>query len=148
MKRVNYSVLLIQLIVLLSVVACARLSAANLLEKDYQKAFCKSIGGQTEYVLPDKTRVDCLTKEYAIEADFESKWAESIGQALYYATVTGKKPGILIIVEDPETSAAVRRLKRMSVEFNITVWIMIKGKPDSFQMYNVKPQMSYYLIRV
>lgn len=36
-----------------------------------------------EYVLPDRTRVDCLTDEYAIEIEFAENWAESIGQAMY-----------------------------------------------------------------
>ena len=50
-------------------------------------------------VQANKTRVDCLTKDYAIEFDFGSKWAESIGQALYYSIQTGKKPGIVLILE-------------------------------------------------
>jgi len=41
-------------------------------------------GGVIEYVLQDKTRVDCLTEEHAIEFDFANHWAESIDQALYY----------------------------------------------------------------
>ena len=51
-------------------------------------------------MLHDKTRVDCLTHTHAIEFDFAAKWAESIGQALYYAEVTNKKPGIVLIIED------------------------------------------------
>lgn len=37
--------------------------------------------------------VDCLTDEYAIEFDFSKKWAEAIGQSLYYASQTYRKPG-------------------------------------------------------
>lgn len=46
-------------------------------EKVYQKNFCNKMHGQIEYVLDDKTRVDCLTASYAIEVDFAPKWAES-----------------------------------------------------------------------
>lgn len=69
-------------------------------EKDYQNQWCKIHHGTTEVILHDKTRVDCLTHTHAIEFDFAAKWAESIGQALYYAEVTNKKPGIVLIIED------------------------------------------------
>jgi len=68
-------------------------------EKWYQSRWCKAQGGQTEVVLRDKTRCDCLTEEHAIEFDFGSKWAESIGQALHYSILTGKKAGIVLILE-------------------------------------------------
>jgi hypothetical protein len=51
--------------------------------------------------MPDGTRCDCLTKDYAVEFDFGYKWAESIGQALYYSLQTGRKPGIVLILENP-----------------------------------------------
>ncbi|MFC2073874.1 hypothetical protein ACFLR3_01340, partial [Campylobacterota bacterium] len=69
-------------------------------EKVYQEHFCNKFGGVTEYRLKDKTRVDCLLDEYAIEVDFASKWAESIGQSLYYASQTSRKAAVLLIMED------------------------------------------------
>lgn len=68
-------------------------------EKEYQEVWCKQAGGVTEYVLDDGARVDCLTDEYAIEFDFAPKWAEAVGQSLYYALKTVKKPGIVLIIE-------------------------------------------------
>lgn len=68
-------------------------------EKHYQTIWCAAHGGQAEVVLPDKTRCDCVTDTHAIEFDFGSKWAEAIGQALYYAIQTGKKAGIVLILE-------------------------------------------------
>ena len=53
-----------------------------------------------EVRLWDGTRVDLLNDEYAIEADWPQKWAEAIGQSLYYAELTGKKPGIILLVKD------------------------------------------------
>ena len=52
-----------------------------------------------EYVLPDSTRCDCLTETHAVEFDFADKWAEAIGQALHYSTQTGKRAGIVLILE-------------------------------------------------
>ena len=75
-------------------------NAKNLhLEKFYQERWCKANGGQTEVVFPDKTRCDCLTGSHAIEFDFGKKWAEAIGQALYYSIQTGKRAGVVLILE-------------------------------------------------
>jgi len=69
-------------------------------EKWYQQQWCRDHGGQIEVSLPDGTRCDCVTDTHAIEFDFGSKWAEAIGQALYYGLQTGKKPGIVLILEN------------------------------------------------
>ena len=42
------------------------------------------------------TYVDCLTEDYAIEAEFDYKW-KAIGQSLHYAEATNKKAAILLI---------------------------------------------------
>ena len=78
-----------------------------------------------EVVLQDKARVDCVTNTHAIEFDFAPKWAESIGQALYYGEVLKKKPGIVLIVENPEKSEKyINRVKTIAVKSGITLWIM------------------------
>lgn len=69
------------------------------LERDYQQDWCARADGRAEVRLPDGTRVDCLTGDHAIEFDFGPKWAEAIGQALYYAMQTGKRAGIALILE-------------------------------------------------
>ena len=68
-------------------------------EKWYQSQWCQAQNGQTEVVLSDKTRCDCLTETHAVEFDFGNKWAEAIGQSLYYSLQTGKKAGIVLIIE-------------------------------------------------
>ena len=70
-------------------------------EKYYQKLWCNG-KGKTEVVLPDRTRCDCLTATHAVEVDFATKWYEAIGQSLYYGLQTGKRPGILLIIEKPK----------------------------------------------
>jgi len=90
------------------------------LEKDYQVKYCT---GNTEIVLPDRTRIDCLTETHAIEYDFGKKWAEAIGQSLYYAMHTGKRAGIVLIISPKET----RFLDRVNSVINhyglpIDVW--------------------------
>ena len=90
-------------------------------EREYQECFCSKAGGVTEYVLPDMTRVDCLTDDYAIEFDFAEKWAESIGQALYYSIMTGRKPGIVLIIEG-NGERYLKRLRTVAEKLNIKVW--------------------------
>lgn len=94
-------------------------------EKYYQTKMCNEFGGDMEYVLFDKTRVDCLTKEYAIEVDFAKKWAEGIGQSLYYAEVTGKKPAIGVISGEGDEKY-LDRIRRVGDKFGIKIIILDK----------------------
>lgn len=96
-------------------------------EKYYQAKMCSEFGGKTEYVLFDKARVDCLTSEYAIEVDFAKKWAEGIGQALYYAEVTAKKPAVALIVEDGDEKY-LNRIKTVADKFDIKIIILERQK--------------------
>ncbi len=96
-------------------------------EKVYQAHFCKELGGVVEHVLHDKTRVDCLLDEYAIEVDFAQKWAESIGQSLYYASQTSRKAAVLLIMEDRKKDEKyLRRLEDVSHKHNIDIWTIDK----------------------
>lgn len=70
-------------------------------ERYYQERWCNG-KGETEFVLPDKTRVDCLTSSHAWEVDFANKWAEAHGQAIHYMRMTGKRGGVILIIEKPE----------------------------------------------
>lgn len=71
----------------------------DLPESHYVEQYCT---GEIEHRLQDGTRIDCLTDEYAIEVDKCHKWAEAIGQALYYANSTGRKPKIVLICSPDE----------------------------------------------
>lgn len=86
-------------------------------EADYINAYCN---GKIEYVLPhNNTRVDCVTDTYAIEFDYAPKWKEAIGQALYYAKITGKKPAIAIIMKSFLDEKYINRI--IEVDKNITI---------------------------
>lgn len=85
-------------------------------EKDYVNMYCTGI---KEYTLPDKTRIDCLTDEYAIEFDYAKKWAESIGQSLYYAKKTGKKPAVAIITSGEQDMKYINRIKETDERITI-----------------------------
>lgn len=92
-------------------------------ERDYQALWCEAAGGDSEFVLPDRARVDCLTRTHAVEVDFAPKWAEAIGQSLYYSIATGKSPGILLIMEDRDDDRFLKRLLTVTDVAGITVWV-------------------------
>lgn len=71
-------------------------------EKVYQAQWCNAHNGIMEYRLSDKTRVDCLTDTLAVEFDFANKWAECVGQSLYYGRQTNKQPACVLIIENGE----------------------------------------------
>lgn len=60
------------------------------------------VEGVSEHTLWDKSRVDILTETYAIEVDWSKKWAEAVGQAIYYSKMTGKKPAIILLTKEEE----------------------------------------------
>lgn len=98
---------------------------AQALEKNYALPWCKANGGISEYELQDKTRVDCLTPEYAVEFEFAHKWAESIGQSLYYSKMTGRKPAIALIMSRGDEKYFNRIIKASDGE--ITIFRIRKG---------------------
>ncbi|WP_457749967.1 hypothetical protein [Sulfurimonas sp.] len=93
-------------------------------ERYYQTILCKNLHGVMEYRLSDRTRVDCLSDNYAIEVDFAKKWAESIGQSLYYAKMTGKKPAVGLIMNRGKDSRYLKRLELIAKEYNIKIFII------------------------
>ena len=96
------------------------------LEKWYQDNWCNEHNGETEVVLSDRTRCDCVTDDYAIEFDFGNKWAEGIGQCLYYSTQTGKQPGLALILEhDSDYKYYIRASVTVEeMHLPITIWIV------------------------
>jgi hypothetical protein len=91
-------------------------------ERYYQTQLCNDLDGKMEYVLKDRTRVDCLTDDYAIEVDFAKKWAESIGQSLFYAEMTNRDPAIGLIVDSGKDEKYLKRLKLVANKFNIKIF--------------------------
>lgn len=79
-----------------------------------------------EVVLSDRTRCDCLTESHAIEFDFGNKWAEAIGQSLHYSLQTGKRAGIVLILERKKDYKYWIRLVLVIEHFNlpIDIWVI------------------------
>lgn len=110
--------------IVLLVVFFAGCSHAKKREKYYQKEFCNAQNGVMEYRLKDKTRVDCLTDEFAVEVDWAKKWAEAVGQSLYYAYMSHKRPAIVLIVRKKKDKKYIKRAKKLTVRYNIKLFII------------------------
>jgi len=113
------------------IAACAMLMALSLLmapanaktEADHQAEWCP---GQKEVELKDLTRVDCLTDTHAIEIEWAYNWKEDIGQSLHYALMTGKTPGIALIMQKHTDKRYLDQLNVVieGYELPIKVWVI------------------------
>jgi thiol-disulfide isomerase/thioredoxin len=65
---------------------------------------------QEEATAPAGTRCDLLTATHAYEIDFAHKFYECTGQAVYYASVWHRKPGMVLLVK-PGDERFVQRAK-------------------------------------
>ena len=100
----------------------------ELKENDYQGYFAEWIEGETEVLLDDWSRVDILTEVYAIEIDYCYKWAEGIGQALFYAEKTGRLPGVvLILAKRKNYENYINRIMLVADKYNIVVWTITES---------------------
>lgn len=99
-----------------------RQRSGRLTEAEHQDILAEKYKGKKEVRLDDGTRVDLLTKDEAIEIDFAKKWAEGIGQALYYGLKTGKKPAVILLVAKGE-ERYVKRLQLVANRYRIKVYI-------------------------
>lgn len=77
--------------------------------------------GIVEHVLPDRTRVDCLTDDRAIEYDYGRKWAEAIGQSLHYAAHTGRRAGIVLITTGSRDELGFGRARRLIDHYGLPI---------------------------
>ena len=72
----------------------------------------------------DNTRVDILTDEWAVEVDWAHKWPEAVGQSLWYSCVSGKKPGICLLVNMTDDFKHIYRCNVVAAKYNINVWLV------------------------
>lgn len=110
-------------------------------ERDYQDLWCAKANGITEVVLFDKSRVDCIVpaetfgSPLAVEVDFADKWAEGIGQALYYGTITGAKPYVLLISENgDDDNKYISRLAVVAAKVGISWEVIDKETYERYML--------------
>lgn len=87
---------------------CALALILFLSEGEHAQRIAEQWNAKTEVRLWDATRVDILTLTHAYEVDWAPKWAEGIGQSLYYGIVTEKKPGLILLTKRNENRFVYR----------------------------------------
>jgi len=91
----------------------------------FKNIFCKYVNGKLNVPLDDyKNTVDIVTDTFAIDVEFASKWATSIGHSLYASTILNKKPAILLITYKGYDGKYVDILMPIANKYNITVWVI------------------------
>ena len=84
------------------------------------KRLAPKYGAETEVVQWDSSRVDLLNDEYAVEVDWAPKWAEAVGQSLYYSILTEKKPAIILLIKDKKAEMKhIYRCQTVCAKHNI-----------------------------
>lgn len=84
-------------------------------ERDWTRHMADQMGGQAEHRLPDGSRVDVLTETTAWEIDWAEKHPEAVGQALFYAISTNKRPGIVLLMRGDRAKAEENYLEALAV---------------------------------
>lgn len=120
-KQIKFTPLFVVMVMVLLILPIPAQAKRDHPEKFYQNIWCQEQNGQAEVILPDRTRVDCLTQTQAIEFDFGNKWAEAIGQALHYSIQTGKQPGIVLILEQKSDYRFWNRLNTVIDHFGLPI---------------------------
>ena len=88
-------------------------------EDSYNASFCSSMGGEAEvrheYTYPAGTsyiRVDCETADTVYEGGLDKRSSlDSVQQALFAASLTGKKPAVVIYNTDGKIGRYEHRIK-------------------------------------
>ena len=88
-------------------------------EYAYNAEFCASVGGRTEarhnYQYPGGSsyvKVDCETDDTVYEGGLDKRSSlDSVQQALFFASVTGKKPAVVIYDTDGRMGRFEYRIK-------------------------------------
>ena len=98
---------------------------ADAAESDISDAWCTTQNGISQFRTKDGTYVDCLTDQYAVEAEFDNKWKEGIGQALHYAESTDKEAAILFIKRAKSRKNYHGELMRVINKYNLPIRVFI-----------------------
>jgi hypothetical protein len=118
---------MIRLVILLMLAATTAAAGNSQREDYYSSIWCTERGGQEEVRTSRNTRVDCLLDDYAVEVDFDTKWAEGLGQALHYGVEFDRQPAVLLIIQNhngQDRSAYIDRLQSTidGAGLNVTVF--------------------------
>lgn len=121
-------VLLVMMVISSSLKSCVHVPPSDIAggvhnEVEQTRRLAAKYSAKTEVMLEDRTRCDLVNNEYAIEVEYPKKWAESIGQSLYYALQLHRKPAVLYLISDAEKEQRyLRRANLVAAQYGIQVY--------------------------
>lgn len=77
----------------------------------YAAKWCVLVKGENQVRMADGTVADCVTSDTAYEVEFAKDHYQGIGQALHYAAVSKKKPGLVIVLRSPGDEKYYKRVE-------------------------------------
>ena len=109
-------------------------------ENEVQACVCR--GMELEKALPAGGRADCVSETHAIEVDPTGKWAEALGQALYYAAETNRKPGIILFCKEAlkECLSHSKRLELTIAAYGLQVDVTLH---DQESLARICPELEW-----
>lgn len=91
----------------------------------------------------DRSRADFLSDDFAFEVDWSKKWAEGIGQALFYAAMTEKEPALFLLVKDLESERRYLLRAKIACDYagvSLGIYDVARKKVVSAPMFGHNPQ--------
>ncbi len=110
-----------------------RASEKNFSENKISDVWCADRGGDRVRLYEKKkyvAEVDCLTADYAVEAEMAVRWYQSIGQSLWYAYLWQRKPAILLILTEVGDEKYLLRLEKTLAGRELPVHYGVTGQLD------------------
>ena len=83
------------------------------------------MNGISQFTTKDRTYVDCLTDEYAVETEYDYNWKEAVGQSLHYAETTDRKAAILLIQRSSSKKNYLLELNRVIQKFDLPIKVYV-----------------------
>jgi len=107
---------------------------SNYSEKEISDYIQSLIGGERE-VSVKSGRIDLVHNDVAFEIDWANKWKESIGQALWYAQQSNKKPGIILILKKESDYKYFLQLNSSLIYANLNEEFQVYLFPNDFEKF-------------
>lgn len=92
-------------------------------ESTYIERWCAAHGGESEVVLQDGSRADCITGDHAVEVERAYNYKEGIGQALRYAMLTGKR-ALMVVIVGPDDQEYIQNLRALVSRYQLPIDVM------------------------
>lgn len=87
----------------------------------YEKKWCKDHSGASQVKMPDGTLAGCITSTHAVAFEFARNWKGAVGRALYNSLESGKKAGIVLILENNKDLAYWKLLDSTITHFKLPI---------------------------